>query len=44
MGGLYHICIRKERFLGHSTSEITELFYMKKDTAGLNGITDGFEL
>ncbi len=30
--------------LGHSTSEITELYYVKKDTARLNGITNGFEL
>ena len=30
--------------LGHSTSEITELYYVKKDTARLNGITDGFAL
>ena len=31
-------------FLGHSTSQITELYYVKKDTARLNGITDGFNL
>ena len=30
--------------LGHSTSEITERYYVKKDTAYLNGITDGFEM
>ena len=30
--------------LGHSTSQITELYYVKKDTARLNGITDGFNL
>ena len=30
--------------LGHSTSEVTELYYVKKDTARLNGITNGFEL
>ena len=30
--------------LGHSTSEITELYYVKKDTARLSGITNGFEL
>lgn len=30
--------------LGHSTSEITELYYVKKDTARLAGITTGFEL
>lgn len=30
--------------LGHSTSEITELYYVKKDTARLAGITMGFEL
>lgn len=30
--------------LGHSTSQITELYYVKKDTARLNGITDGFEM
>ena len=30
--------------LGHSTSEITERYYVKKDTAYLSGITDGFEI
>ena len=30
--------------LGHSTSEITEMYYVKKDTARLSGITEGFEL
>ena len=30
--------------LGHSTSEITELYYVKKDTARLAGITTGFDL
>ena len=30
--------------LGHSTSEITELYYVKKDTARLAGITAGFEI
>ena len=30
--------------LGHSTSEITELYYVKKDTARLAWITVGFEL
>lgn len=30
--------------LGHSTSQITEMYYVKKDTARLSGITDGFEL
>lgn len=30
--------------LGHSTSEITELYYVKKDTARLASITAGFEL
>ena len=30
--------------LGHSTSEITERYYVKKDTAYLSGITDGFEM
>ena len=29
--------------LGHSTSEITEMYYVKKDTARLGGITEGFE-
>lgn len=29
---------------GHSTSQITELYYVKKDTARLSGITDGFEM
>lgn len=28
--------------LGHSTSQITEMYYVKKDTARLQGITDGF--
>lgn len=30
--------------LGHSTSEITEMYYVKKDTARLSGIAEGFEL
>ena len=30
--------------LGHTTSEITEMYYVKKDTARLSGITEGFEL
>ena len=30
--------------LGHSTSEITEMYYVKKDTARLGGSTEGFEL
>ena len=30
--------------LGHSTSQITEMYYVRKDTARLNGITDGFEI
>jgi integrase len=29
--------------LGHSTSQITEMYYVKKDTTRLQGITDGFE-
>lgn len=30
--------------LGHSTSQITEMYYVKKDTSRLNGITEGFEM
>ena len=30
--------------LGHTTSEITERYYARKDTSRLNGITDGFEI
>ncbi len=30
--------------LGHTTSEITELYYVKRDMNMLSGITDGFEL
>lgn len=30
--------------LGHSTSQITEMYYVKKDTSRLGGITDEFEL
>ena len=30
--------------LGHTTSEITELYYVKRDMKMLTGITDGFEL
>ena len=30
--------------LGHSTSQITETYYVRKDTSRLNGITDGFEM
>ena len=28
----------------YTTSEITELYYFKRDLKMLNGITDGFEL
>lgn len=30
--------------LGHSTSQITEMYYVKKDTSRLAGVTDGFEI
>ena len=30
--------------LGHSTSQITEMYHVKKDTERLQGITDGFEI
>ena len=30
--------------LGHFTSQITEMYYVKKDTTRLTGITDGFEI
>ena len=30
--------------LGHSTSEITEMYYVKRDNTRLIGITDGFAL
>lgn len=30
--------------LGHTTSEVTELYYVKRDLTKLNGVTDGFEL
>ena len=30
--------------LGHSTSQITELYYVKKDTSRLIGITEEFEM
>ncbi|MGN1433675.1 MAG: hypothetical protein ACI4XI_08235 [Ruminococcus sp.] len=30
--------------LGHTTPEITELYYVKRDLIKLNGITDGFNL
>ena len=30
--------------LGHTTSEITEMYYVKRDLKKLDGITDGFEL
>ena len=33
-----------EAVFGHSTSQITELYYVKKDTARLNGIMNGFEI
>ena len=29
--------------LGHSTSQITELYYVKKDTSRLNGMAEGIE-
>ena len=30
--------------LGHSTSEITEMYYVKRDNTRLVGITNGFAL
>ena len=30
--------------LGHSTSEITEMYYVKRDNSRLVGITDNFEI
>ncbi|MBK6088806.1 hypothetical protein JKK62_09130 [Ruminococcus sp. M6(2020)] len=30
--------------LGHTTSEITELYYVKRDTTRLVGLTDSFNL
>ena len=30
--------------LGHTTSEVTEMYYVKKDTSRLVGMTDGFEI
>lgn len=30
--------------LGHTTSQITEMYYVKKDASRLTGITDGFEI
>ena len=30
--------------LGHSTSQITEMYYVKRDPTMLNGITDDFEM
>ena len=30
--------------LGHTTTEITERYYVKKDSSRLTGITDGFEI
>ena len=30
--------------LGHTTSEITEIYYVKRDNSRLMGLTDGFEL
>ena len=28
--------------LGHSTTQVTEMYYVKKDTSMLNGITNDF--
>ena len=30
--------------LGHTTSEITEMYYVKRNDEMLKGITDGFEI
>ena len=44
-GSIYTLTPRQVAdILGHSTSEITERYYVKKDTARLVGITDGFEM
>ena len=43
--------LRNERYfgedadlLGHTTSEITEMYYVKRNTDMLLGVTNGFEL
>ena len=30
--------------LGHTTSQITEMYYVKRDNSRLNGVTDGFDI
>lgn len=30
--------------LGHSTSEVTELYYIRNDPTALEGVTDGFDV
>ncbi len=44
-GRIYALTPRQvANILGHSTPEITERYYVKKDTARLAGITDAFEM
>ncbi len=44
VGIFFHLLFIIEDISGHTTSQITEMYYVKKDTSRLNGITDGFEL
>lgn len=37
------INLSQRDILGHTTLQITEMYYVKKDTKRLTGITDGFE-
>ena len=39
-----NVSMQIENWLDHSTSQITELYYVKKDTSRLSGITNDFNL
>ena len=41
----HKLCLKQVAdILGHTTSQITEMHYVKKDTSRLSGVTDGFEI
>ncbi|WP_407384244.1 hypothetical protein [Ruminococcus sp.] len=44
-GSIYSLTVKEvANLLGHTTSEITELYYVKRDDTRLRGLTDKFNL
>ena len=44
VGIFFHLLFIIEDISGHTTSQITEMYYMKKNISRLSGITDGLEI